>query len=104
MKSIIRSLNVIAAHVDPYYLKTSSNSLLQYLVFISHSMIMRKKLIFDYLVTQNSIANANKLAWSAERKNDLYAYGRPPKARTWPHYLKNDIEYVFLFGLDLDYN
>lgn len=37
-------------------------------------------------------------------KNDLYAYGRPPKARTWPHYLKNDIEYVFLFGLDLDYN
>ena len=103
MKSIIRSLNVIAAHVDPYYLKTSSDSLLQYRVhkpFYDHE----KKLIFDYLVTQNSIANANKRAWSAERKNDLYAYGRPPKARTWPHYLKNAIEYVFLFGLDLDYN
>ena len=87
MKSIIRSLNVIAAHVDPYYLKTSSDSLLQYRVhkpFYDHE----KKLIFDYLVTQNSIANANKRAWSAERKNDVYAYGRPPKARTWPHYLK----------------
>jgi hypothetical protein len=67
MRSIIRSLNVIAAHVDPYYLKTSSDSLLQYRVhkpFYDHE----KKLIFDYLVTQNSIANANKRAWSAERK------------------------------------
>jgi len=39
-------------------------------------------------VTQKSIANANKLAWSDERKNDLYAHGSPPKSRMWSHYLK----------------
>jgi hypothetical protein len=47
-----------------------------------------RKIIFDYLVTQNSISNANKLAWPDERKNDLYAQGRSHKARMWLRYLK----------------
>jgi hypothetical protein len=42
---------------------------------------MRRMIIFDYLVTQNSIFNANKLAWPDERKDDLYTQGRPNKAR-----------------------
>ena len=66
-------------------------------------MIMRRMIIFDYLVTQNSIFNANKLAWTDERKDDLYTQGRPDKAIMWPHHLKNDIGYIFLFGLDLDF-
>jgi hypothetical protein len=71
MKSIIRSLNVIAAHVDPYYLKTSSDSLLQYRVhkpFYDHE----KKLI---LLKIASLMLTNVLGLLREKMTYMHMEG-----------------------------